>query len=71
MIDSVYVVKSQHYMVIVSFKCSMLVLILLLINNIWFVPTILNEYFVKKGINVLENISAVSIVAMMSQMYRF
>ena len=67
----VLVDSGQHDMGTISLKCSMLIFNLLLINNIWFVPTILNEYFVKKGINVLNNVSAVLIVVMLSQMYRF
>ena len=64
-------VKSQHDMGTISFKCSMLVFNLLLISSIWFVSTILNEDFVEKGINVLNNVSAMLIVVMLSQMYRF
>ena len=61
MVDSVYMVKNHHDMGTISFKCSMLIFNLLLINNIWFVPTILNEDFMKKGINVLNHVSAVFI----------
>ena len=71
MVDSVSMVKIQHVMGTISFKCSMLVFSLLLISNIWFVPIIWNGYFVEKGINVLNNISEVLIVVMMSQVYRF
>ena len=49
----------------------MLVFILLLINSIWFIPTILNEDFVEKGVNVLINICAVLIIVMLSHMYKF
>ena len=64
-------VKHKHDMGIISFICSMVILSLLLINSIWFVPTILNKDFLEKGINVLNNVSAVLIVVMLSQMYRF
>ena len=69
--DSVSMVKNQDDMGTISFICSMLVFILLLINSIWFIPTMLNEDFVEKGINVLNNISAVLIFVMMIQVYRF
>ena len=71
MIDSVSMVKSQHDMCIISFKCLMLVFNLLLINSIWFIPTILTADFLEKWINVLNNVSAVLIVVMLSQLYRF
>ena len=70
MIDSVSMVKIQHDMGTMSFKCSILVFSLLLINSIWFTPAILNEDFVEKWINVLKNINAVLIVVMMIQVYR-
>ena len=70
-VDSASVVKNHHDMGTISFKCSMLIFSLLLINNIWFVPTILNEDFVGKGINVLNNVSVVLISIMLIQMYRF
>ena len=70
MINSGYMVKIQHDMGTISFKCSMLVFILLLISSIWFTPAILNEDFVEKWINVLKNINAVLIVVMMIQVYR-
>ena len=53
----------------IAFIYSILILILLLINNVWLVPIILNVDSVEKGINVLKNVSAVLIVIMMSQMY--
>ena len=65
MVDGATVIKIQHDMGTISFKCSMLIFSLLLINIIWFVPTILNEDFVEKGINVLNNVSALLIVFMM------
>ena len=72
MIDSTFsMVKIHHDMGTISFKCPMLVFILLPINSIWFVPTVLNEYFVEKGINILNNINLVLIVVMLTQMYRF
>ena len=71
MVNSVPMVKHKHDMGIISFKCSMLIFNLLLIINILFVPTILNEDFVEKGINVLNNVSAVLIVVILSQMYMF
>ena len=71
MVDSVSMVKIQHDMGTISFKCSKLIFILLLINNIWFVPTILNEDLVEKWINVLNNVSVVLIVIMLNQMYKF
>ena len=49
----VLVDSGQHDMGTISLKCSMLIFNLLLINSIWFFPTILNEYFVKKGLMYL------------------
>ena len=71
MVDSVSMVKNQHDMGTISSKCSMLISSLVLINSIWFVPTILNEDFMEKGINVLNNVSALLILVMLIQMYRF
>ena len=71
MIGSVYMVKIQHDMGTISFKCSMLIFSLLLISSIWLVPTILNEDFVEKEINVLNNVSAMLIIIMLSHMCRF
>ena len=70
MVDSVPMIKHKHDMGTISFICSILILRFLLINSIWLVPTILNVYLVEKGINVLNNVSAVLIVVMLSQMYR-
>ena len=67
----VLVDSNQDYMGAISFKYSMLIFNLLLISSIWFVPTTLNEDFVGKGINVLNNVSAVLISIMLIQMYRF
>ena len=67
-------VKYKHDMGTISFICSMLIFNLLLITSIWFVPIILNEDFVEKGIkviNVLNNVSAVLIVVMIIHIYRF
>ena len=55
----------------ISFKCSILIFILLLINSIWFVPTILNEDLIGNKINVLINVSGMLIVVMLSHMYKF
>ena len=71
MVDSVSMVKNQHDMGTISSKCSMLISSLVLINSIWFVPTILNEDFLEKGINVLNHVNEVLIFVMLSQMYRF
>ena len=48
MVDNVPMIKHKHDTSTNSFTCSMLVFILLLINNIWFILTILNEDFMKK-----------------------
>ena len=71
MVDSVSMVKHNHDMGTISFICSILIFIFLLFNSIWLVLTILNEDLVEKGINILNNVSAVLIVIMMIQMYRF
>ena len=71
LVDSVPMVKHKHYMGRISFIYSILILNLLLITSIWFVPTILNEDFVEKGINVLNYVSALLIVVMLIQKYRF
>ena len=65
------VLKNQHDMGTISFKCSILILIFLLINSLWLVSTNLNENLIEKGIDVLNNVSAVLIVVMLSHMYRF
>ena len=44
---------------------------LLLISSMWLGPTMLNEDVIKNVINVLNNVSAVLIVVLLSQMYRF
>ena len=67
MVDSVSMVKNKYDMGKISFKCSILIFIFLLINILWLVSTILNEKLIKKGINVLNNVNAV-LIFMLSQM---
>ena len=67
LVDSVSMVKSQHGLGTISFTGSMFIFNLLLINSMWLVLTMLNE----DVINVLNNVSAVLIVVLLSQMYRF
>ena len=58
-VDNVPMTKHKHDTSTNSFTYSMLIFSLLLINSIiWLVPTILNEAFVEKGVNVLNNIYA-------------
>ena len=65
-------IKHKHDTSTNSFTYSMFIFSLLLINSIiWLVPTILNEDFVKKEVNVLHNICVVLIIVMLSQIYRF
>ena len=71
MVDSVSMVKNQHDMGTISFKCTILIFNFLLINNLWFVLTNLNENLIEKGINVLNNVNAMLIVVMLSHMYKF
>ena len=71
MVDSVPMIKQKHDMGTISFICSILIFIFLLINNVWLVSTILNVNLVENGINVLNNVNAMLIVIMISQMYRF
>ena len=72
MVDNGPMKKHKHDTSTNSFTYSMLIFSLLLISSIiWLVPTILNEDFVKKGVNVLNNICAVLMIIMLSQMYRF
>ena len=71
LVDSFPMVKHKHDVGTISSICSMLIFNLLLINNIWLVPTMLNEDFVEKRINVLKNISAMLIVIMLIQMHGF
>ena len=71
-VDNVPMIKHKHDTSTNSFTYSMLIFSLLLINSIiWLVPTILNEDFVEKGVNVLHNICVVLIIVMLSQIYRF
>ena len=71
MVHSVPMIKHKHDMRTISFICSILIFDFLMFNNIWLVLTILNEDLVEKWINVLNNVSAVLIVVMMSKMYMF
>ena len=71
MVDNVPMINPKHDTSTNSFTYSMLIFILLLISSIWLIPTILNEDFVEKGVNVLNNICAVLIIVMLSHMYRF
>ena len=64
-------VKIQHGMGTISFKCSMLVFILLVISSIEFISKILRKYFVERGINACTNISEIFIVIMLIQMHMF
>ena len=64
-------VKSQHGLGTISFTGSMFIFNLLLLSSMWLVPTMLNEDVIKNVINVLNNVSAVLIVVLLSQMYRF
>ena len=66
MVDSVPMVKNKHDVGTLSFKCSILIFNFLLINNIYLVLTILNVDLVEKGINVVNNVSAVLIFIMIS-----
>jgi hypothetical protein len=67
LVDSVSMVKSHHGSGTISFTCSMFIFSLLLISCMWLGPTMLNE----DVINVLNNVSAMLIVVLLSQMYRF
>jgi hypothetical protein len=71
LVDSASMVKSQHGLGTISFIGSMFIFSLLLINSMWLVPTMLNEDVIKNVISVLNNVSAVLIVILLSQMYRF
>ena len=71
MVYSVPMVKHKHDMGTISFICSIVIFIFLLISSIWLVPTTLNEYLIEECIHVHNNVSAVLIVVMMSQKYRF
>jgi hypothetical protein len=71
LVDSVSMVKSQHGLGTISFTGSMFIFNLLLINNMWLGPTMLNEDVTKNVINVLNNVSAVLIVVLLRKMYRF
>ena len=65
MVHSVSMVKNQHDMGTISFKCSILIFNFLLINSL-----VLTN-LIEKGIDVLNNVSTLLIVVMPSQMYRF
>ena len=71
MVDSVPMVKHKHDVGTIAFICSILIFIFLLISSVWLVSTILNVNLVENGINVLNNVNAMLIVIMISQMYRF
>ena len=71
MVDNVSMVKNQHDMGTISFKCSILIFFFILINSLWLFSTNFIENFIENGINVLNNINAVLIVVMLSQMYMF
>ena len=71
MVYSVPMIKHNHDVGTISFLCSILISIFLVINNIWFALKILNLYLVENGINILKNVSAVLIVIMMSQIFMF
>ena len=71
LVDSVSMVKSQHGSGTISLTCSMFIFSLLLIRSMWLGPTMLNEDVIKNVIDVLNNVSEVLIVVLLSQMYRF
>jgi hypothetical protein len=64
-------VKSQHGLGTISFTGSMFIFSLLLISSMWLGPTMLNEDVIKNVINVINNVSAMLIVVLLRQMYRF
>jgi hypothetical protein len=66
LVDSVSMVKSEHGSGTISFTCSMFIF-----SSLWLGPTMLNEDVIKNVINVLNNVSAALIIALLSQMYRF
>ena len=66
LVDSVSMVKSQHGLGTISFTCSMFIFSLLLISSMWLGSTMLNEDVIKNVINVLNNVSAVLIVVLLS-----
>ena len=70
-VDSVPMVKHKHDVGTISFICSILIFIFLMINSLWFVLTIWNVNLVENGINVLNNVNAMLIVIMTSQIFRF
>ena len=71
MVDSVSMVKHNHDMGTISFICSILIFIFLLISSVWLDSTKLKVNLVGNGINVLNNVNVVLIVIMISQMYMF
>ena len=71
MLNSVPMVKHKHDMGTIYFICSILIFNFLLINSVLLVLTILNVNLVENGINVLNNVSVMLIVVMLSQMHRF
>jgi hypothetical protein len=71
LVDSISTVKSQHSSSTISFTCSMFIFSLLLISGMRLGPTMLNEDVIKNVVNVLNNVSAVLIVVLLRQMYRF
>ena len=65
--------KDKYDVGIFSFASiySVLLFSVLLFSSVWLIATIVNVEMHENLINVLNNVCAVLIVVMMSQMYRF